>query len=159
MVLVEKIIKTPSVRVHWVQRVHTSHLLTNCRKLLACEMAGDDEELQILLSSFANQPITDDINQLLFSTQTNDNIYLQGGSVPQPQQVYTIDPAISQMLNSSTDQTEYYSGSSPSSQYSVPVTNKDVVMQLSVASPESGIGSDDAISPLGVDYGDSSSGI
>ena len=121
-------------------------------------MAGDDEELQILLSSFANQPITDDINQLLFSTQTNDNIYLQGGSMPQPQQVYTIDPAISQMLNSSTDQTEYYPSSSPSSQYSVPVTHKDVVMQLSVASPESGIGSDDAISPLGVDYGDSSSG-
>ena len=128
------------------------------QKLLACEMAGDDEELQILLSSFANQPITDDINQLLFSTQTNDQVYLQGGSnVGQADQVYGMDPAITEILNSSADQTDYYPSSSPGSSVAMN-NNKDVVMQLSVASPESGIGSDEAISPLGVDYGDSSSG-
>lgn len=127
-------------------------------------MAGDDEELQILLSSFANQPITDDINQLLFSTQTNDNVYLQGGGSVghgQVEQVFNIDPAITEILNSSADQTDYYPSSSPQSQVSNSVAmnnNKDVAMQLSVASPESGIGSDEAISPLGVDYGDNSSG-
>ena len=133
-------------------------------------MAGDDEELQLLLSSFSSQPITDDINNLLFTTATTPHYFTDQGPmvsmvngqetmimVPETPE-FSLDPAVSQLLTSS-DNTVFY-GHNSSNDYGAGAveTKPELSMHLSVASPESGIASDEAISPLGHDSMEMSSG-
>ena len=89
-------------------------------------MAGDDEELSLLLSSIPDHSQEAEINNLLFSVQS-----METGDM------------ISQLLNSDNFYTE-----DPGGQV---VRDKERSVSLSVSSPESGVGSEEpdmgAISP------------
>ena len=89
-------------------------------------MAGDDEELSLLLSSIPDHSQEAEINNLLFSVQS-----METGDM------------ISQLLNSENFYTE-----DPGGQV---VRDKERSVSLSVSSPESGVGSEEldmgAISP------------